>query len=221
MKRNTSPLFDKDPDSGGSGDTGSAGGESTDWKGMYEASVAEKTKSDAEWNKRLSNLSATFQKEKLGHDEARSKLGELEKSFTEKEKSLSEYSAKHESLAKDLETTKSELQKKQSDLSRKQLIMSKYPHLAQFETDGLLPVAEEDKLDEILGKFSDNLGKVREDAKKVHTEGGVPPAPPSKSSGVRSSKEALADANRASSQGNGTDFTKFYAEYVTLVQKGL
>ena len=154
----------------------------TDYKTLYEqAQTKIEELSDVTKHKAYTQLQKDLQKKDELLVATKTQLEEMTKVFdplkSEHEKLTTEHKTLKETL-EELEVAKDELTAK---TQRATVIMSKYPELATFEAEGLLPETGPDddpaKLEEIFGKFAGKLNGVQkqaaEGAKKDFLAGGV------------------------------------------------
>lgn len=219
MHRFMKPLLMLDEAAAGGTPPPASGEDSTDYKVLYAAAQAKLAQTEADWQRRHGGLQTTFQSEQKARQE-------LQRNFDLISGDLVSQTTQYNTLLSDKETLATTLKEKESvlneitnDLKRKNLIMEKFPVLAPFEAQGLLPKAETDKLEEVLSLFSQSLSMVEESARKNYMAGAVPPAPPPKSETSRTAEIVLKEAQSAAIQGDQPAYQKLYTEYLALLQK--
>ena len=153
---------------------------------------------------RFVGLQQTYQATQQTLSELQGKVANYEKQVTTLEKDLTLKSTDADEKDVELET----LRRSQV---RAKLIFGKFPELAGFEADGLLPEAEEGELEKIFTAFSSKLGSVEKEAAAKFGAGGTPPTPPRVEKSVtQTAKTHLALANDALAK---SDFTTYNLEY--------
>ena len=153
---------------------------------------------------RFVGLQQTYQSTQQTLSELQGKVSTFEKQVTTLEKDLTTKSTENDEKDVELETLR-------RGQTRAKLIFSKFPELAGFEADGLLPEAEETELETIFSAFSSKLGTVEKNAAAKFSAGGTPPTPPRKEqSATQTAKTHLALANEALAK---SDFTTYNLEY--------
>jgi hypothetical protein len=219
---NPSPTLDQDPGAGGGTTTPSdiAGQQDkTDYKKLYEEAQAKATKELDTAEKRRAGLQVTYQKEQDAHKVTTTELEQLRGELTVL---TSEKSSFQDTLSK-LETEKTgqeiELETLRRKDKRASLIMGKFPELATFEADGLLPEAEEEKLEETFGNFLTKLGVIKEKGKEDFGKGGVTTPPPPKTTEPEGAKALMLQINAAAIAGDQKLYNELYDKYVKATQK--
>jgi hypothetical protein len=101
------------------------------------------------------------------------------------------------------------------------VIFAKFPHLARFEADGLLPIAAPEKLEEVLTLFSSKLEEIGINATKDFVKGGKGDTPPGGKDEEKTSnaQSLLKLANEALASGDTATYNKNYDAYVSALQK--
>jgi hypothetical protein len=156
--------------------------DNTDYKGLYEQAQAKIAElSDVTKHKAYKTLQGDLQKKDELLVATRTQLEETTKVLdplkAEHEKILKEHTTLKGTLA-ELEVTKDALTAK---TQRASVIMGKFPNLAPFEAEGLLPETGPDddpaKIEEIFGKFNAKISGIQQQAsdstKKDFLAGGV------------------------------------------------
>jgi hypothetical protein len=214
--KTTNVLFDE----AGTGGAGSGNADTTDYKVLYETTIAAKAQADSEWQKRFGGLQATFQKEQEAKTQAVTELTTVRSMLETNTKTLETLTNEKSTLSTTVTEKEEAYNKAQAELQRKSLIMKDYPALIPFEVNGLLPQASTEELPEKLKLFSESLGSIEAFAKQKHVEGGTPPDPASKAQGAeRTAAAALKDAQSASIKGDVATYQTFYKEYLELSGK--
>ena len=212
----TNVLFDES----GAGGAGSGNSDSTDYKVLYDTTIAAKAQADAEWQKRFGGLQATYQKEQEAKTNAMTELTTVRSMLESNTKTLETLNTEKTTLTTQVTEKDQALSKAQAELQRKTLIMKDYPQLIAFEANGLLPDAPLEELPTKLNLFRDSLGTIENAAKQQHNAGGTPPDPASKQQGAeRTAAAALKDAQTASIKGDVGTYQTFYKEYLELSGK--
>ena len=156
--------------------------------------------------------------------ETQTKLQELETNAEKWQGDLS----KLEETVKTKETLLSEKEGKLTELEKSQkramLIFTKFPELASFEADGLLPVASDEKLEETLAAFSGKISSLKETAGKEFAAGGASPSPKSAKdqmppTGKQTANAYLKLANEAMGKGDFGEYNKQYDLYIDALAK--
>jgi len=220
---NTFPTLDQDPGAGGGtitpppDTTGQQ--DKTDYKKLYEDAQAKATRELDAAEKRRAGLQQTYQKEQDAHTEAKTKLEQLRSELT----TLTGEKGSFQDTLSKLETEKTgqeiELETLRRKDKRASLIMGKFPELATFEADGLLPEAEEDKLEETFSNFLTKLGVIKDKGKEDFGKGGVSTPPPPKTTEPEGAKALLLQINQAVISGNQKLYNELYDKYVKATQK--
>jgi len=134
------------------------------------------------------------------------------------EPELAQIKEKSSKLEETLTAKEAEEKKKDAELEelkrskqRSQTIFKKFPLLAPFEAEGLLPEVTADKLEEVLGAFQLKLEAVQKDASSRFIDGGSSSTPQRKDDKKdQSAKAHLTTANEALRTG---DMKTYNAEY--------
>ena len=215
----TSPTLDGDSGAGGGSTTPPDNSDQQDYKKLYENAQARHQKELDAAEKRRAGLQQTYQTEQDAHKTTKTELEQLKSGFatltSEKDDLQTNFSK--------LETEKSEYEIELETLRRKEkragLIFKKYPELAPFEADGLLPEAEEEKLDETFGLFLEKLGVVKEKGKEEFGKGGTGTPPPAKIPESEGPKALLQQAYASVSKGDLKGYNESYDKYLKAVEK--
>jgi chromosome segregation ATPase len=168
-------FLDKDSDSGGSAQSDNSSQQ--DYQKLYEEQKGRYDKDIAAAEKRRIGLQQTYQTEQDAHKATKTALEQVNeqlKALTSEKGSLSE---KFSKLETEFSEQGIEMETLKRQNSRAKLIFGKFPELASFEADGLLPEAEENKLEEVFGKFREKLGAIKEQGKEEFGKGGTPTKP--------------------------------------------
>jgi chromosome segregation ATPase len=145
-----------------------------------------------------------------------------QQTLTELQSKVTGYETKISKLEETLGTKGTELGAKDVELgtlrrdqARAKLIFSKFPELASFEADGLLPQAEESEMEAIFTAFSSKLGAVKNDAAAAFAGGGTGPTPPKREEAkAQTAKTHLGLANDALAKGDFTTYNQEYDKYL-------
>jgi len=112
-----------------------------------------------------------------------------------------------------------EKEKLASTLERHKLLMASYPELAQFEAQGLIPLAEDGKNEEIFKKFQEQLVNVGAKIKSEYGKGGGAPPPPTagSNSAQLDAKALLAQATEKALLGKTSEYNSLMDQYYAKV----
>lgn len=120
-------------------------------------------KTAEEWAKTYKGLQRSFNDLKEKYDSLTSEKEKLATDLTDAKSFQGQVDTLQDTIAQvndKLTAETSAKEKAQAGLDRATTIIKKYPGLAAWEAEGLLPQADDpDKLEELLGKFQSNLGK--------------------------------------------------------------
>ena len=195
-------------------------GTSTDYKTLYEA-----LKADVDAGKnyishtRYAALQATLQKtvdEKTNFERdlttAVAKVAELENLRDGLSTQLTGLTGEKTTLIQEKE-------KLASTLERHKLLMASYPELVQFEAQGLIPLAEDGKNEEIFKKFQEQLVNVGAKIKSEYGKGGGAPPPPTagSNSAQLDAKALLAQATEKALLGKTSEYNSLMDQYYAKV----
>ena len=213
----------------GSRSDGQASGQ--DYEKMYkelQAQVETGTLVSNEIKKRLDSGELYLKDRFTGLQTSLNKTVEEKKALSE---SLATNQTTVEALSKqkaDLEATAKELNDKLAGMgvnltaaekkaARKDLILSQFPALASFESDGLLPDADLEKLPDVLKSFAEKVGAIASVSAQAKAAGGMTTPPASAGTTKRTSKELMTMVQDASlgDTKNGT-YDELYQEYLTV-----
>ena len=169
---------------------------------------------------RFTGLQQSYQSEQDAHVATKKTLVELQGSYTEQGTKLQTFETQVATLTgqvQEKDTKVAELSKKNK---RSNIIMEKYPALAGFEAAGLLPDAEEEKLDDVFSAFNSKIGALGEEGAKAFASGGGATTPASGDETKPPTTAAVtAEAHRklsmeAFSNGDMTEYNKEYDLYL-------
>jgi hypothetical protein len=219
-----------DPNTGKliAGKEGQEAGDKTDYKALYETEHAKVEElSDVTKHKAYTQLQKDLQKKDELLVATKTQLEELTKQFDPLKSNYDSLTTEHKTLKEtleELELAKDELSVK---ASRASIIMSKYPELAAFEAEGLLPETGTDddpaKIGEIFGKFAAKITGIQqitaEGTKKDVLSGGLPKGAGGGGNedvkGVSAAAELKA-ANDAVLAGKMKEYNEHYTKYLEL-----
>lgn len=163
-------------------------------------------------------LQQTHEKQVLAHKADKDALVAAQTKAQEMEAALRTLQTQYEGDRNKLTATESEKATLQQNLERTKLIMAKFPHLASFEADGLLPQAPVTELESILSIFSSKLGANAQAAKETHIAGATqPPAGPNQAEPT--AKQLLDQANQFAREGKFVEYNKAMDGYLAAVNK--
>jgi len=106
-----------------------------------------------------------------------------------------------------------------AEAARSKLVINKFPHLASFEADGLLPTVEDPAaLEAALAKFAERVGAIETQAKEKYGAGGTGKTPGGAGDlkppgSAKASDLLLKEANDLMSKGQVTEYEIKYEEY--------
>jgi len=169
---------------------------------------------------RFTGLQQSFQAEQDAHLATKKSLVELQGSYTEQGTKLQTFETQVTTLTgqvQEKDTKVAELSKRNK---RSNIIMEKYPALAGFEAAGLLPDAEEEKLDEVFSAFNSKISALGAEGALAFASGGGKTTPASGTETKPPSTAAVtAEAHRklsmeAFSQGDMPEYNKEYDLYL-------
>ena len=187
-----------------------------DYKVKYEQLQATYAKDLEKAEERRQGLQSTYTKEQDAHKMTKQSVEELKKQMSviaqEKDTIFSNLSQ--------LEKDKMEKDKEIETLRRKdvraKLIFGKYPQLATFEADGLLPETTEDKLDEVFGNFLTKLGSIQDKSKQDFGKGGTGNPPLSKDKEPDTKSVLAAKMRDAVLAGNFKEYNALFNQSLEL-----
>lgn len=212
----TDTVLASDPAISGSSQT-------TDYKSLLDAATAKHQIEVSDWQKRHGGLQATFQKEQEARTNLQKELETIREQFSATSKGFEAVNGEKLTLAAQLAEREKTQKGLEASLARKTLIMEKYPNLAVFEKGKLLPVADPENLDQVLGAFSESLKSLETLAKTTHQEGAVPPAPPPQGDQQPSLESLRKLMHEASLHGgttkDGMTLDELTAKYLELSKK--
>jgi hypothetical protein len=157
---------------------------------------------------RFVGLQQTFQTTQTNLSELQGKTADYEKKISKLEEDLG-------SKGTELDEKDVELETLRRGQKRASIIFTKFPELASFEAEGLLPEAEDDVLETTFDAFAKKLGAVKDSAAAAFASGGTPPTPPKKEEPkTQTAKTHLAAANEALVKGDFTKYNEFYDKYL-------
>lgn len=207
-------LFDNND---GGGSTPPEGDGEKDWKALYEAAQAELANKTTEWNTRLSGLNKTLTAEKDAHKVTKDQALAFQTQIQDLTGNIDALKSEKETLGTQksaIETAKAELE---ATLARKTLIMEKFPALASFEAQGLLPQVPAEQAEEVFGKFHQNIQDLRKSQVADQNSGGVPPTPSKKEQTKSSSADLLREASKLALDGKATEYDAMMDKYWAAV----
>lgn len=129
------------------------------------------------WQERFAGMQRAFNAERDAKVALQSQLNTTTSRVSELEKLLEEASKTTGTLTTDLQTEKERLSALEGQVARNRLIMEKFPHLAGFEGEGLLPSAPIDQLEAVLTKFQEKLASEQNLKTLQYQQGGIPNPP--------------------------------------------
>ncbi len=217
---------------GGLGSSGQQNQQSDDWKAKFEASQTEltslkgqlttKTTEAEEATKRFTGLQKVYQTEKDAHTLLQTEHAKLttqfQTAFTEAETFKNGLAERDQKLAQ----LTADHTKATTGLERARLIMSKYPELAPFEANGLLPTPGEGKtLEDVLGAFKTSLDDVAKKANANFAAGAsLDPAGTSNLGGSSAQNATVATlqakANEAAITGKSDEYNNYMDQILKL-----
>lgn len=204
-------FFDADGKAGGEGNQ-------TDWKKQYDDLMAKinageyiAKSSYVTLQQKLETAVNDRKAVEVARDEALGKVATFEKSaegFQSEIGQLKTQSSKSEE----------ELQKAQQTIERHALIFGKFPELAQFEADGLLPQVPTDQLETKLTSFKEKWFSNQQAAKQEFAKGAKDDLPPRKAESGRTPEAIRADMYTASRSGKLAEYNALQAELQTALK---
>lgn len=204
-------FFDAD---GKAGDTGGQ----TDWKTKYDELQAKINAGEyiakASYVTLQQKLETAVNDRKAveaARDEALGKVATLEKNAEGIQSKIGQ-------LETETGKSKEELQKAQQTIERHSLIFGKFPELAQFEADGLLPQVPMDQLETKLASFKEKWFSNQAAAKQEFSKGAKDEIPPRKAESGRTPEAIRQDMYLASRSGKVAEYNALQAELQTALK---
>lgn len=179
----------------------------------------EAPKSD-NWQERYAGLQRAFNSERDAKIALQSQLNAVTSRSSELEKLLEEAGKSTSTLTSDLQTEKERIAALEQQVARNKLIMEKFPHLAGFEGEGLLPSAPPDQLETVLTKFQEKLASEHNLKTVQYQQGGIPtpPTTPKQGSDEGDAPRVLLDkAIQAQMSGDLKSYDALMKEYYRKV----
>lgn len=181
----------------------------------------EEAKKEAQrWKDGYAGLQKKYDPLQTQHTEVKTKLADLEALQAETNKQFDALKGTHQEVTQNVSTLEIDLLSARSKLARANLIMGKFPELATFEAEGLLPEtaadADEDTIAKVFEAFTAKLKAMSETNKRNFSAGGTHPPPPDNK--ALSAVEELKLANTASAAGDSKGFDEHYSKYLELTK---
>lgn len=194
------------------------GNDQTDYKAEYVKLSAQIANGDYVPKNVYTGLQQTHEKTILAHKADKDALSAVQQKAQGLEATLQTLQAQSQEFQTKLQSTEATNATLQSEVERKKLIMGKFPQLAPFEADGLLPVAPLDQLETLLATFNSKLGATQTAAKTEHIAGASNP-PPGNSQAEPTSKQLLDKANVLAREGKWAEYNTVYDQYLQSLPK--
>ena len=189
-------------------------GDNPDYQTLY-TSLMGKINSGEFFTKAVyTGLQQTHEKETLAHKATK---GELLAAQTQL-KSLTDQIATLETGSKSILEAKTSLDEQldsaKRKLARNQLVMGKYPNLAQWEADGLLPDLPEDKLEVALKAISEKLVVTNAQVKQTAVAGASALDSSANATTETTAASLLKEANAAMLKGDQKGYNEKFDAYL-------
>ena len=172
------------------------------------------------WQERFAGLQRAFNAERDAKTALQSQLNAVQAHTSELEKALEDSGKTTTTLTTDLQTEKERIAALDQKVKRQELIMSKFPHLASFEGEGLLPPAPVEELEAVLNKFVGKLADEQTQKNLMYQQGAVP-NPPAPQKGTEEGGDApnvlLQKAITAQIKGDRATYESLMKEYYRKV----
>lgn len=209
-------TLDQDPDGSGSGPSQSVGQQGQqDFEKLYKDA---QSKLDATEKRRI-GLQQTYQTEQDTHKATKDVLSQLQATLATLTGEKSTLADQLSKLEVDGTEKEIELETLRRGDKRAKLIFKSFLELAPFEADGLIPEAEEDKLEELFTGFSKKLGELKDKAKVDFGTGGTPPPPPPKPEPDENRVTLLKQLSDAALSGNRKVYNELFDKYMKAAEK--
>lgn len=193
-------------------------GDQLDYKSLYEKALLEKEPVKTEdWQKRFTGLQGAYQRDQEKWKATQTELESTKKSLAELttgktsiEEALKARSEEYERLA-----TEHEIASHQLD--RLTIILTKYPALADFEAEGLLPDGTGEEFAKKLDIFAAKIGRTGKESIAKHLEGATPPTPGT--TPATTSASLWQQAMTALTTGDTVAYDKLYTQFLEESKK--
>lgn len=179
-----------------------------------------------DWQASYKGLQALYNKLKKSHDELEAKYAAVVQSseetnlqVTNRDKQLEVLQTELGNLKTQIQSLEGEKAKTEGRVTRAQLIMAKYPELAEFEADGLLPSADtQEELEQAFQKFREKLLKQGVKLERQKTAGAPPDTDLSnKSQDIDEGEDYVWEQMIASAGRDAKEFSKWQAKYDAIL----
>lgn len=187
----------------------------TDYEALYRTAQTKIASLEQEHKTRYAGVQQSLQLEKDAHKATKSIVDNLTTKITDAEKEINTFKELETTWTTEKETLSTQLTQKESELGRKSLILEKFPHLANFEAQKLLPAAETiEELETKLTAFSSNIKTIEETSDGKRKQGQVPETPGKTNEVPGKKSDALKiELQGLALAGNQKDYDAKYAEY--------
>lgn len=204
------------------------GNTTPDYKSLYESAQRELLELKDTSVKSYTGLQRTLSQEQVVAKKTAETLAEVTQRLEQMTASHGELNQKATQLAEAEEKARKELVELRVDRARKNLIISKYPGLAPFEAEGLIPMpkdavdaegnVDEAKFVSIFEAFSGKIGALSQAQQRNFNAGGTPPTPPAPQ-GPTTPAVLLAEANAHAMRGDTAKFDAAYQKYIDALKQ--
>jgi len=189
-------------------------GNSPDYQSLYTELMGKINSGEFFTKAVYTGLQQTHEKETLAHKATK---GELLTAQTQI-KSLTDQFAALETGSKAILEAKTsldeQLQAATRKLARNQLVMGKYPNLAQWEADGLLPDLPEDKLEVALKAISEKLATTNAQIRQTAVAGASALDSSANATAEVTATSLLKEANAAMLKGDQKGYNEKFEAYL-------
>lgn len=196
-----------------------AGNDQTDYKAEYTKLAAQIAAGEYVPKTVYVGLQQTHEKSVLAHKADKDSLVALQSEKQNLETTLNTLQGQSTDLQTKFQAAQTDLSTTKTDLERARLIMKQFPGLVELEGEGLLPNVGLDQLPEVLTKFQEKLGALRQTAKEeLQTGATIPPAGKAPVTGSSAARDKLNEANALAKLGKMAEYNAAMDEYYKLSQ---
>lgn len=170
------------------------------------------------FEKRYTGLQTSLNLEQQAHATTKTAFTELSTKAADAIKQLEQLNGQKTTWEQEQAKFQTEVEALSKAQRRSRLIMEKFPDLAMFEINGVLPDAPDDKLEDVLGKFAVQVESMTKKAREDYASGGT--RRPSKTEVPAPEDQAIEAArskmNKAALSGNQKEYDLAYDELQKL-----
>jgi hypothetical protein len=190
-----------------------------DYQGMYTDLMGKINSGEFFTKAVYTGLQQTHEKEVGAHKAAKAELATAQAQIKELTDKIGTLETGSQSILEAKKSLEDQLTTTSRKLKRSQLVMSKFPHLAQWEAEGLLPDAPEDQLETVFKAIGDRLATTNTQARQQQVAGAS--ALDSSASAVVevSANVLLKEANDALVKGDQKTYNEKFEAYLKAKAK--